>query len=209
MNLKSGTNLFVFFMLMHISARAFNDSIPKFTVKWAPVALLDFDPNVQVHFEYFLTKKTSLEASYGFGNKNLLNWSQNDSMNQFRLQFRNYLGTYSTIKRGRSYWATELMYKNVLQPEVAVKESEPYDQDLFRVNVNVGAMHLIFGHQYISSYGFPVFDIFVGLGIRAYQNKNIGLQPGYSFQYYTMFNRLAGSGKNASLLLGIALGLGR
>ena len=196
-------------LMFHITAFGFNDSIPKFTLKWAPVALLDFDPNVQIHFEYFLTKKQSLEASYGFGNKNLLNWSQNDRMNQFRLQFRDYFGSYSTTKRGRSYWAAELMYKNVIQPEIAVKESEPFDRASYKINVNVGATHLILGHQYISSHGFPVFDMFFGLGLRAYKNTNLGLEPGYSFQNYTMFNRLAGTGKSASFVVGVALGLGR
>jgi hypothetical protein len=150
-----------------------------------------------------------LEASYGFGNRRLLGWSDNDRMNQFRIQLRNYFRPFSSSKRGRGYWATELMYKNVIQPEIAVKDSEPFDHDPFKINVNVSAAHVIVGHQFISKQSFPVIDIFLGLGVRGYNNINEGLKPGYSFQTFTMFNRLDGKGVNGSFVVGLALGAGK
>ena len=201
--------LFVFLFSFKAFAFEPNDSIPKFTVKWAPVALIDFDPNIQLHFEYFLSPKRSLEASYGFGNRRLLNWSDNDRMNQFRIQLRNYFRPFSPSKRGRGYWATELMYKNVLQPEIATSNTEPFKQGPYKINVNVAAAHVIIGHQFISKQSFPVFDIFLGLGLRGYNNINVDLKPGYSFQTFTMFNRLDGKGVNGSFVVGMALGVGK
>jgi hypothetical protein len=76
------------------------------------------------------------------------------------------------------------------------------------LNVNVAAFHIKLGHEFIGPQGFPVLDVFLGMGVRTYNNYNQNLPGGYEFTRFTMFNRQAGNGTSLSAVFGVGIGVG-
>jgi asparagine synthase (glutamine-hydrolysing) len=64
------------------------------------------------------------------------------------------------------------------------------------------------GHEFIGQNGFPVLDVFLGMGVRTYKNYNQNLPEGYEFTRFTMYNRLAGNGTTLSAVVGVGVGVG-
>lgn len=187
-----------------------NDTIPKFAVKFNPVALLiEIDPHFQFSGEYFLNSRRSIQGTVGFGNYKVLQNSKNDKTFMLRFEHRGYFRPFTSRKKGRGYWGQEIMYKNALERKVAHNLDDIQAPSVdYRLDVNVTAAHLKLGHEFVGPGGFPVIDVFIGLGGRAYKNINQNLPQGYDFITNTMFNRLEGRGTSLSAVFGVGFGFG-
>jgi len=187
-----------------------NDTIPRYTIKFNPIAaFLEVDPHLQFSGEYFLSAKRSVQATFGFGNDKIFESSSNEKAMMFRLEHRGFFRPFSSKKKGRGYLAQEIMYKKVLENKSAENISNPQSPSVaYLLNVNVAAFHVKLGHEFIGLQGFPVLDVYLGLGVRTYNNYNQNLPEGYEFTRFTMFNRQAGNGTTLSAVLGIGIGVG-
>ncbi len=186
------------------------DSLPKFAIKFNPIAaFLEVDPHLQFSGEYFLNARRSVQATFGFGNYKIFESSSNEKAMMFRLEHRGFFRPFTSKKKGRGYLAQEIMYKKVLEKKSAENILNPQSPSVeYILNVNVAAFHVKLGHEFIGPQGFPVFDVFLGLGLRTYNNYNQNLPEGYEFTRFTMFNRQAGNGTSLSAVVGVGIGVG-
>jgi hypothetical protein len=200
----------LFFVFTNCFASVKEDTIPRFAFKFNPVALvLELDQHFQFSGEYFLSPQRSLQATYGFGNHKILQNSNNNKTLMLRLEHRKYFGAFTSKKKGRGYLGQEIMYKNALEQKIAHKIEDVQAPGVnYQLNVNVAAFHLKLGHEFIGKAGFPVFDVFIGLGGRTYKNSNQNLPKGYEFSTPTMYKRLDRSVTSLSAVFGAAFGFG-
>jgi len=202
--------IFFLFICSNVFGSYSSDSLPNFSIKFNPIAtFLEVDPHIQFSGEYFLNAKKSVQATFGFGNDKIFESSSNKKAMMFRLEHRVYFRPFSSKKKGRGYLAQEMMYKKVLEKKSAESISNPKSPSVrYLLNVNVAALHLKLGHEFIGQNGFPVLDVFFGMGLRTYNNFNQNLPEGYEFTTFTMFNRQAGKGTTLSAVLGVGIGVG-
>lgn len=201
-------------LFLFISVNVFGsfspDSLPKFAIKFNPIAtFLEVDPHLQFSGEYFLNAKRSVQATFGFGSDKIFESSRNEKVMMFKLEHREFFRPFTSKKKGRGYWAQEIMYKKVLEKKNAENILNPQLPSVeYFLNVNVAAFHIKIGHEFIGLQGFPILDIFLGLGVRTYNNYNQNLPVGYEFTRFTMFNRQAGNGTSLSAVVGVGIGVG-
>ncbi|MCP9762133.1 hypothetical protein EGI31_04140 [Lacihabitans soyangensis] len=166
-------------------------------------------------FEYFIDAKRSAQFTFGFGNKAIFKKEEYNVVYMARLEYRKFSKPFSSKKNGRNYWATELMYKHVEEPfspvtaptDILGYTQPPYFTKFF---VNVLASHIKIGREYIDMQYFPAFDIFLGLGVRAYHNYIGYTPPGYSRGFDgSMFGRTSGTGVFPSAVVGVGIGIGK
>lgn len=206
--------LFLLFISASVFGRNSNDTIPKFAVKFNPIPLfLEYDIHFQFVGEYFFDARQSVQASFGFGNHKMLKNSINDKMNMFRLEYKKFFRPFSPQKMTRGYWGPEIMYKRVLEPDDAIAaygyNLPPYPRHFF---VNVAALHIKLGREHINIKSFPVFDAFLGLGVRGYYNFQGYTPPTLyqkGFDSRGMLSRSPGRGIYPSAVIGIGVGFGK
>lgn len=183
------------------------DSLPQFTIKIIPHTFwIDYDPHLEVAFEHFLNPKSSFQVNLGYWN-NLNSKSANTyEIKLIRLNYRNFFRKFSEKKPGRGYFNTELMYKNVIEPNslMAMDNNNP-NPYFTKFKVNVLALNLLVGREYVSKDYFPAFDMFFGLGVRASYNFNEYVPPGYFShnEFAGMFSRSPGFSIFPSINAGI------
>ena len=204
------STIFFLFICSNVFGSYSPDSLPNFGIKFNPLAaFLEVDPHLQFSGEYFLSAKRSVQATFGFGNEKIFESSSNEKAMMFRLEHRVYFRPFSSKKKGRGYLSQEIMYKKVLEKKSADNISNPQSPSVtYLLNVNVAALHLKLGHEFMGQNGFPVLDVFLGMGVRTYNNYNQNLPEGYEFTRFTMYNRLAGNGTTLSAVVGVGIGVG-
>lgn len=129
-----------------------------------------------------------------------------------RIEYRKFFKPFATTKNGRSYWSTELMFKHADEPFYPEQPPAEYTLPLYQSKffVNVLASHLKIGREYVDMRYFPTFDIFLGLGVRAYNNYLGYTPPGYSRGFSGfMFDRGPGTGVIPSAVIGVGIGIGK
>jgi hypothetical protein len=195
------------FTLSPLNVVAQTDSIPEFTIKWHPTYLLDVDQNIQFSGEYFLDDQQSIQLSYGFGNSKI--FSSKKTSHIARLEYRRFFKPFNNLKRGRNYWAPEILYKNIVEEESlqSFTNFQNYNA-LFRNHI--AALNVSFGRAYVSAEYFPAIDIYFGLGVRALYNYLEYIPPGFTDSISQgMFGRSQGFYFFPSLKLGIGIGIGK
>lgn len=203
--------------LLFLSPKCFSqivlDTIPSFSIKYNPVPLfLEVDKHLQMSFAYFIDAKRSVQFTFGFGNRSIFKNENYNVVYMSRIEYRKFFKPFATIKNGRSYWSTELMFKHAEEPFFPEIPSESYNFPLYESKflVNVLASHLKFGREYIDMKYFPAFDIFLGIGVRVYHNYIGYTPPGYlrGFSGF-MFDRGPGTGVFPSAVVGLGIGIGK
>lgn len=208
--------IFLFFLASKCFSQIATDTIPSFAIKYNPVPLfLEVDKHLQMSFEYFIDDKSSAQFTFGFGNSSIFKKEDYNKVYMARIEYRRFFKPFSTTKNGRNYWATELMYKNAEEPYSPIPEPiglSGNNQTPFfsKFLVNVMATHIKIGREYIDMRHFPAFDIFIGVGIRAYHNFIGHIPPEYSRSFDgSMFSRSPGTGAFPSAVLGLGIGIGK
>jgi hypothetical protein len=186
-----------------------SDSIPSFAIKFRPVPLrIDLDPHLIFSGEFFLNARHSVEIAYGNGKILKLNKNR---MNIGRAEYKTYFRPFSAQKEGRGYWSVEAMYKNVIEPIYGFSLTNPQLKSQSTLNLNVAALHLKIGRTYVSKLGFPAVDVYLGLGIRGYNNirNENNIPSNVQVFYQTPSIRQVGFGVLPSGSFGIGIGFGK
>ncbi len=208
--------LFLILFSVKCFGQVLTDSLPSFAIKYNPVPLfLEVDKHLQMSFEYFIDAKRSAQFTFGFGNRSMFKKENYNVVYMARIEYRKFSRPFSFKKNGRNYWATELMFKYAEEPfspvttptDILGYTQPPYFTKFF---VNVLASHLKIGREYVDMRYFPTFDIFLGLGVRAYHNYIGYTPPGYSRGFSGfMFDRGPGTGVFPSAVVGLGIGIGK
>jgi hypothetical protein len=205
--------ILIFLFSTKIFAQAEGDTLPRVTFKYNPVPLfLEVDRHLQFSAEYFINNKSSAQLTFGLGNKKFFKKADYEAVYTIRAEYRRFFKPYSLQKNARNYWATEMMYKYVNEPFFPNTRHgsnlPPFKSNFF---VNVLATHFKIGREYIDLKYFPTFDMFFGLGVRAYYNYLGSFPVNYdgSFPSPGMFGRTPGKGLMPSVVVGIGIGIGK
>ncbi len=198
-----------------IFGQAVSDTLPSFAIKYNPIPLfLEVDRHLQMSFEYFIDSKRSAQFSCGFGNSSIFKKEDYEIIYMVRAEYRKYFRPFSLLKNGRGYKATELMYKHVQEPYNPIKpygmsHLPTYTSHFF---VNVLAAHFKVGREYVDLKTFPAFDIYFGLGVRAFYNYTGKVPSVYEDGGWGkggMYGRGTGSGVSPSAVVGVGIGIGK
>ncbi|MBK6979368.1 MAG: hypothetical protein IPH28_21620 [Cytophagaceae bacterium] len=191
------------------------DSLPQFTIKIIPHTIwFDYDPHFEMAYEHFLGPKKSFQINLGYWNNSKTKAANTYDMKLIRLNYRSFFRKFSEKKPGRGYFNTELMYKNVIEPNslmaMDINNPIPY---YTKFKVNVLGLNFLVGREYVPKDYFPAFDIFFGLGVRASYNYNEYEPPGYYSSSgglgIGMLARGLGFQIMPSINAGIGLGIGK
>lgn len=197
-----------------IFGQAVSDTLPSFAIKYNPIPLfLEVDRHLQMSFEYFIDSKRSAQFSCGFGNSSIFKKEDYEIIYMVRAEYRKYFRSFSLLKNGRGYKATELMYKHVQEPYNPIKpygmsHLPTYTSHFF---VNVLAAHFKVGREYVDLKTFPAFDIYFGLGVRAFYNYTGKVPSVYEDGLGAdgKYGRGTGSGVSPSAVVGVGIGIGK
>ncbi|MFN8432104.1 MAG: hypothetical protein U0V04_19135 [Spirosomataceae bacterium] len=163
------------------SGKNLPDSLPQFTIKIIPHTIwFDYDPHFEMAYEHFISPKRSVQVNLGYWNNSKSKAANTYDLKLIRFNYRSFFRKFSEKKPGRGYFNTELMYKNVIEPNslMAMDINNPIPF-YTKFKVNVMALNFLIGREYVPKDYFPAFDIFFGLGVRASYNYNEYEPPGY------------------------------
>ncbi|MCE7066168.1 DUF3575 domain-containing protein [Dyadobacter sp. CY326] len=152
-------------------------------VKFAPLALFDFDNAVQFGVEVPLgTSGMSLQQDLGYGHSSFNMWYENESIRprkytyKSRTQLRYY---YMTRRRVKAYVAGEFMLKKVIYAEnkwVGMDcldgNCNYFENKFVKTGRTVGAGHVKLGWQFYFGNRMAL-DLFTGIGFRNISVKAI------------------------------------
>ena len=179
--------LLIFFQ-HSIQAQTQNDTLAPRPIRWviklAPLALFDPDNTLQIGAERLLGQRYGLQAEAGYGWNNFSVYASNNPEDyqhrevwRGRVEWRTYIKRHGRMRRPRgTYWAYELLYKQVNNQEVQTigRECQDgpcayYQRTTNPVTKYVGAGHIKFGYQSAfdaSPAARVLIDFYFGIGIR-------------------------------------------
>lgn len=163
------------------SGKNLPDSLPQFTIKIIPHTIwFDYDPHFEMAYEHFISPKRSVQVNLGYWNNSKSKAANTYDLKLIRFNYRSFFRKFSEKKPGRGYFNTELMYKNIIEPNslMAMDNNNPIPF-YTKFKVNVMALNFLIGREYVPKDYFPAIDIFFGLGVRASYNYNEYEPPGY------------------------------
>lgn len=158
-------------------------------IKFAPLALVDFDNAIQFGVEVPLGKGISVQQDLGYGPKGINGWqstSDNPAEKQTFKSRTNLRYYYLERRRMKPYVSAELLLKRVIYSQnkwVGMECSERwgpcnyFENKMIKTRRMVGAGHAKAGMQFYFSSRIAL-DLFAGVGFRSIKVRSMTSLPG-------------------------------
>lgn len=158
-------------------------------IKFAPLALVDFDNAIQFGVEVPLGKGLSVQQDLGYGPKGINGWqstSDNPAEKQTFKSRTNLRYYYLERRRMKPYVSAELLLKKVIYSQnkwVGMECSERwgpcnyFENKMIKTRRMVGAGHAKAGMQFYFSSRIAL-DLFAGVGFRSIKVRSMTSLPG-------------------------------